>query len=159
MQSSSPPSCGARGHRPTFAARDRRSAQKLRSAKWCQSKFYDSHLCDIAPRVLEKCSVHALSALVENTKVLMGCENWCEPPRLVHAELAKIWEFVAIFPRHAVGPVQQSDAAAPTARIALETSSCASARSPSKPRVDRSYCWLSGQDGLLTPTASADEAA
>ena len=48
---------------------------------------------------------------------------------LVHAELAQIWEFVAIFPRHAVGPVQQSDAAAPTARIALETSSCASARS------------------------------
>ena len=40
----------------------------------------------------------------------------------------KIWEFVAMFPRHAVGPVQQSDAAAPTARIALETSSCASAR-------------------------------
>ena len=80
-------------------------------------------------------------------------------PELVHAELSQIWEFVAIFPRHAVGPVQQSDAAAPTARIALETSSCASARSQSKPHVDRSYRWLSGQDGLLTPTASADEAA
>ena len=77
---------------------------------------------------------------------------------MVHAELSQIWEFVAILPRHAVGPVQQSDAAAPTARIALETSSCASARSQSKPHVDRSYRWLSGQDGLLTPTASADEA-
>ena len=43
-------------------------------------EFYDSHLCDIAPRVLETCPVHALSALVENTKVLMGCENWCEAP-------------------------------------------------------------------------------
>ena len=74
MQSSSPPSCGARGHRPIFAARDRRSAQKLRSAKWCQSKIYDSNVCHIAPRVLEKCLVHALSALVENMMVLIGCE-------------------------------------------------------------------------------------
>ena len=80
MQRTSPPSCGARGHRPIFAARDCRSAQKLRSAKWCQSKFYDSNVCHIAPRVLGKCLVHALSALVENMKVLIGCEYWCEPP-------------------------------------------------------------------------------
>ena len=85
--------------------------------------------------------------------------DWASYLELVHAELSQIWEFVAIFPRHAVGPVQQSDAAAPTARIALETSSCASARSQSKPHVDWLYRWLSGQDGLLTPTASADEAA
>ena len=52
----------------------RRSAQKLRSAKWCQSKFYDSNVCHIAPRVLEKCLVLALSALVKNMKVLIGCE-------------------------------------------------------------------------------------
>ena len=52
----------------------RRSAQKLRSAKWCQSKIYDSNVCHIAPRVLEKCLVLALSALVENMKVLIGCE-------------------------------------------------------------------------------------
>ena len=61
---------------------------------------------------------------------------------MVHAELSQIGEFVAIFPGHAVGPVQipkASDAAAPTARIALETSSSASARSQSKPHVDRSF--------------------
>ena len=36
--------------------------------------FYDSNVCHIAPRVLEKRPVHALSALVENMKALMGCE-------------------------------------------------------------------------------------
>jgi len=82
MQRTSPPSCSARGHRPIFAARGRLSARELRSAKWCQSKFYDSDLCHIAPRVLHKCLVHALSALVENMKVLMGCEYWCEAPNI-----------------------------------------------------------------------------
>ena len=33
MQGASPPSCGARGHRPLFAARGRRSAREVRSAK------------------------------------------------------------------------------------------------------------------------------
>ena len=37
----------------------------------------------------------------------------------------------------------------------LETSSCASARSQSKPRVNLFFRWLSGRDRLLTPTASA----
>ena len=40
----------------------------------CQSEFYDSNVRHIAPRVLEKCLVHALSALVENMMVLIGCE-------------------------------------------------------------------------------------
>ena len=62
------PSCGARGHRPIFAARGGPSARKscnLQSGVSPQSKFYDSNVCHIiAPRVLEKRPVHALSALV-----------------------------------------------------------------------------------------------
>ena len=87
MHGTSPPSCGARSHRAIFAARGGPSARELRSAKWCQSKFYDSNVCHIAPRVLEKCPVHALSASVENTKNLMGCEYWCEAPVSRHYSL------------------------------------------------------------------------
>ena len=55
--------------------------------------------------------------------------------------------------------VQAPDAAAPTARIALETSSCASARSQSKPRVNRFFLPLALRTGrtVETPTASADQ--
>ena len=44
MQSSSPPSCDARGHRPIFAACDRRSTRELRSAKWCSVEILDSNV-------------------------------------------------------------------------------------------------------------------
>ena len=50
-----------------------RTSCDLQSGVSRKFTYYDSNVCDIAPRVLEKCLVHALSALVENMKVLIGC--------------------------------------------------------------------------------------